>query len=212
MRSDKIHAMSRGEPIVPREGGGPDLEPWETVSSRPADPFRIFTVLRETARSPLTGHTHEFVVLDAPDWIQVLPITPEGGVVFVRQYRHGTRGVTLEIPGGMVHRGEAPEEAASRELLEETGFAGSSVRLLASLHPNPAIQRNRCHVAAALDVRPVAPPTPDPGEEIAIEILPLAAVPRLIAAGALSHALVIAAFSLLWLDGEISARWAPVRP
>jgi 8-oxo-dGTP pyrophosphatase MutT (NUDIX family) len=183
------------------------LKPWDTVASGTVDPYRIFTVLRETARSPLTGRTHEFVVLDAPDWIQVLPITPDGGVVFVRQYRHGTRDVTLEIPGGMVHRGESPERAAARELLEETGYAGDETRLLASMHPNPAIQRNRCHVVAALDARSVAPPTPDPGEELAHEIHPLSDVPHLIASGHLSHALVIAAFSYLWLDAEISARW-----
>src|SRR5262245_11242633 len=171
------------------------VKPWETVSPGTANPFRIFTVIRETARSLLTGRTHEFVVLDAPDWIQVLPITPEGGVVFVRQYRHGTRGITLEIPGGMIHPGETPEAAAARELLEETGFAGGPLRLLASMDPNPAIQRNRCHVVVAPDVRVIAPPTPDPAEEIATEILPLADVPRLIATGEISHSLVIAAFS-----------------
>jgi 8-oxo-dGTP pyrophosphatase MutT (NUDIX family) len=62
----------------------------------------------------------------------------------IKQYRHGSKEVTLEIPGGLVDEND-PREAAQRELLEETGYAGDRVELLGFVNPNPAIFNNRCH-------------------------------------------------------------------
>ena len=73
-------------------------------------------------------------------------VTPDGRIVLVRQFRFGIDDFSLEIPGGVVEPGEDPVAAGTRELREETGFGGPRARLLASVHPNPAIQRNRCHL------------------------------------------------------------------
>ncbi|MEZ4518692.1 MAG: NUDIX hydrolase [Chloroflexota bacterium] len=71
---------------------------------------------------PRTGKEHSFYILEAPDWVNVIPLTPDEQVVMVRQYRHGTGTVTLESPAGMAdHDGEALAVAAARELREETG-------------------------------------------------------------------------------------------
>ena len=57
----------------------------------------------------------------------------------VRQYRHGSQRVTLEIPGGMIDAGECPNDAAKRECLEETGYIVDTVSSLGALNPNPAL-------------------------------------------------------------------------
>ena len=61
----------------------------------------------------------------------------------IKQYRHGSKKITLEIPGGLVDD-EHPEKAALRELLEETGYQGNGVTYLGATNPNPAIFNNLC--------------------------------------------------------------------
>jgi ADP-ribose diphosphatase len=82
-------------------------------------------------------------------------------------------------------------------LREETGYAGGQVVPLGVVHPNPAIMNNRCHMFLADDVHPVGSPQWDGTEELAVEIVPLARVPELIRAGAISNALSLVAFQLL---------------
>ena len=88
---------------------------------------KVFAVSRDMARSPLTGEIHPFFRIDAGEWVNVVPITTENELVLVRQYRHGSQEITLEIPGGIIDPGETPAQAAARELLEETGYRAEGV-------------------------------------------------------------------------------------
>ncbi|MHB8762771.1 MAG: NUDIX hydrolase, partial [Deferrisomatales bacterium] len=151
--------------------------PWPLVQSTVEGDYRIFTLRRDRAVSPRTGAEHDFIVLETRDWVNVIPVTPEGEVVMVRQYRHGVRGLTLEIPGGLVDREDGdPAEAARRELLEETGYAARELVHLGTVDAQPAFQDNRCHTYLALDVVRVAEPAPDAGEDLRVERVPVAAV------------------------------------
>ena len=185
---------------VPEET--PDESPpaWTVEGDEVVVHGRIFDVHKVRARSPRTGQRHEFTRIVSPDWVNIIPLTPEGGVVMVRQFRHGTRELTLEIPGGTVDPGEAPEVAAARELREETGYAAeAAVEALGAVTPNPALFDNRCHSYLARDVRRVDRIRNEGAEETAVEIHALADVPRLIREGEITHALVIAAFHWLAL-------------
>ncbi len=133
----------------------------------------------------------EYVRLRMPDWVNVVAVTAKDELVLVRQHRWGTRRTTLEIPGGTVDGGEAPLEAARRELVEETGYGRGTWYSLGSVHPNPAIQDNATWLYAAVGVEPVAAPDLDPGEEIAVELAPATALPRLLREEAITHALAV---------------------
>lgn len=173
------------------------VENWEKLSSEYLGDFRIFHIRQDTSRSPRTGQTHRFFVLESPDWINVIPLTPEGKVVMIHQYRHGIEGVTLEVPGGMVDNGENPAESAARELREETGYDAEAIVHLGSVDPNPAFMNNRCHSFLAINARSVGQKQLDGAEDIWYEEIPLEDIPQLIRSGKITHSLTITAFYML---------------
>jgi ADP-ribose pyrophosphatase len=171
------------------------IEPWPIIDRESLGDYRIFSLRRDTSRSPQTGDDHHFFVLESPDWINVVPVTSDGQVVLIRQYRHGTEEVTLEIPGGMVDSSDSsPTETAKRELLEETGYSAREMILIGSVAPNPAFLDNHCYTYLALDARPVAKPQLDGTEDIEFELVKASQIPELVATKQITHSLVIAAF------------------
>src|SRR5512141_240755 len=186
--SKRIFGASRTSPSV-----------WPLLESRTLGDYKVFSVRGERTRSPRSGRPHDFYVLECSDWANVIALTPDDDVVLVRQFRAGTRSVTLEIPGGSVGKGESPLGAVRRELREETGHAARSWRRLGVVHPNPAIQGNRCFTSLARGCRSVGALIPDEGEDLAVELVPLRRIPGLIRRGRITHSLVIAAFHFLSL-------------
>ena len=178
---------------------GSEIRPWDVISTEPEEDFWILRVRRQVSISPRTGEPHRVVIMDAPDWVNVIALTPDDHVVLIEQYRHGIGQVTLEIPGGMIDPGEDPTGAGLRELREETGFAGDPAELLGKVHPNPAFLSNACYTVLVRDARQIGELQQDSGEDIAVRLVPLNDIPNLIASGAITHALVIAAFHYLQL-------------
>ncbi len=177
------------------------IEPWKKRRSTPRGNYRVFTVREDEREAPHDGSLHTFYVIDSPDWVNIIPVTPEGQLVFVRQYRHGTEAVTLEIPGGLVDPGETPAEAARREMREETGYDTDAIVYLGTVAPNPAIQSNRCHTYLARGVVPTEAQQLDHSEDIAVTLVDPGDVPRLILGGTITHALVVAAFYYFEMRG-----------
>lgn len=163
----------------------------------------IFTLRQRRGTSPSDhANTGRFVYLDCPDWVNVIALTAEREVVAIEQCRHGLAEVTLEIPGGMVDPGESPFEAGIRELREETGYEGEPARTIGSVSPNPAILNNHCYTVLVENARRATSPALDAHEEIAVRLISLDQIAGLISAGAIHHALVVAAFHHLALEGD----------
>lgn len=177
---------------------------WDIIKSDIVYRCGIFALRRDQSRSQGTGQTHDFHVLEAGDWVNIVPLTRDRRVVMVRQFRHGIRDLTLEVPAGLIDDTDAaPADAALRELREETGYAGQRIAPLGVVHPNPAIMNNRCHMFVAYNVERVGAPQWDTTEELAVETIALDEVPALIRRGSVSNALTVVAFHLLGLtSGE----------
>jgi ADP-ribose pyrophosphatase len=169
------------------------IKEWQLLDSRIDKDYTVFQIRTKKARSPRTNKVGTFYVIEADDWVNIIPITSDGKVVMIRQFRHGSKDVTLEIPGGVVEEASS-EAAALRELMEETGFTGEKIAHLGTTSPNPAIFSNLCHTYLVENAEKVADSDLDPDEDIDVVLVPLEEIPALIREGTINHALVIVAF------------------
>lgn len=175
---------------------------WRRLSRGQPRDYRILTVREDRVESPRNQAELTITVVESPDWVNVIPVTRERQVVFIRQFRFGTWGDTLEVPGGVVEPGEEPAAAAARELEEETGFVARELVPLGFVHPNPAFQTNRCHSFLALGCEKVHDGRQDDSEDIAVELRPAGDADALIRSGQVTHSLVLTAFYLARLAGR----------
>jgi len=163
---------------------------------------RVGDMLSARVQNGRTGKRAEFYCLDFADWVNIVAVTPDNNLVLIKQYRFGTRKVELEIPGGAIEKGENPLEAGLRELLEETGFAGQNGRIIGSVYPNPAIQKNRCYTVLVEQAEEVSEQSMDEMEDIEVLTLPFEEVDLALANGELSHGLVLNALMFYLREKE----------
>jgi ADP-ribose pyrophosphatase len=170
------------------------VAPWKKLDSRPLGDFRIFRLRQDRLVSPRTGKEHDFFVLDAVDWVNVIAVTPDGQLVCVEQYRHGTETIELEIPGGVMDpRDASPVETAIRELREETGYAGEGARLIGQVASNPAILSNTCYTVLIEQCRLTHDVEFDHGEDLATRLVSIPEMTEAVRQGRVRHSLVVAA-------------------
>lgn len=184
---------------TPPSSAGPSR--WKRVGERSLLTTRIFDVQSVHFHHPVRAVDRDFVVVAAPDWCNVVALTPDGQLVLVRQFRYGTDEFSLEIPGGVIDAGEDPVVAGVRELREETGFVGTSASLLASVHPNPAFLNNRAHFVLVENATRSAAQEWDHDEEIEVSTAPVDDVLAWARAGKITHSLVVCGlmhFEPLW--------------
>ena len=91
-------------------------------------------------------------VIRHPGAVCVLPVTEDGQVVFVNQFRYALNKVTLEVPAGKLEKGEDPMEAALRELSEETGLTANNIFSIGDLYTTPALIDEVIHMYIATDL------------------------------------------------------------
>ncbi len=181
------------------------IKPWRILASRSLNHYKIFETRTDRVISPRTGQEHDVYILTGASWVNVLALTEDRQIILVQQYRHGTREVMWEIPGGVIDTGETPETAAARELLEETGYAGENLHVLGKVHPNPAYQTNLCYTVLVERARFKQAPKMEGMEDIAVKLVPEEEFSCMVADGRITHALVVVAnhWHQLWRAGII---------
>ena len=127
---------------------------WEENANSTVFTTPIFKVEQSLCTSP-NGKQSNFTLINAPDWVTVLPQFCKNGknhFLMVRQWRHGQKSISVEFPGGVIDAGETPEQAARRELLEETGCTANNLVYLGYQNPNSAFMKNKTHFFAASEL------------------------------------------------------------
>jgi len=104
-----------------------------------------------------------------PGAVAVVPVTQDGNIVLVRQYRYPVGKTILEIPAGKLDKGEHPDDCARRELEEETGYIANRIRKLSSIYTTPGFTDEVIHLYIADDLT-LAKQRPDEDEFLDVEV------------------------------------------
>ena len=171
---------------------------WNYLYSKTVFKNRLVNVRQDKYHFLPNDIIKDFTVFELQDWVNIIPITDDGYVVTIRQYRHGVRRDTLEIPGGLISETDSsPMEAAVREMTEETGYISTDVVHIGTVEPNPALQTNRCFSFLARNCYPASGQMLDPTEAIRVELNKKEDVYQMIQGQKITHGLVVAAFAHL---------------
>lgn len=143
--------------------------PWQLQHERQGSAGYLPLVVRRYLLPD--GTTAEWDIFGGPRSVAVLAITPDRDVVLARQFRPGPARVLDELPGGYVEQGEEVADAAARELLEETGFAGTAKIVGQSWLASAS--RTERFVAVVEDAHRVGPAANESGEFCEVVLVPL---------------------------------------
>lgn len=171
-------------------------EAWKRLRSERLLETPYFALRSDRLRLPGGAVKDPYYVVERPDAAIIFPLTGEGEVVLVRQYRPPLERMELGLPAGLVEEGEKPEAAARRELLEETGYSGDQWEPLGSLASSPSLKDNWAYLFLARDVEETAAPDPDEHELVEVVRVPLLELQNLVRSGEIVSSSGVAAVML----------------
>jgi len=169
------------------------VKPWEVLGSKLLISERWLQLREDRVRLPNGHEIERFHVIHGPEWASVLCVTNDSEVVMVRQYRHGIASTSLELPAGVIEPHETPEEAARRELAEETGYESNDWVRIHSVSTEPARHTTHAHFFCARGAHLARAAAPEESEVIEVVKVPLADLARLATDGSIVHGVHIGA-------------------
>ena len=177
--------------------------PREFASDQTVFTGRIVSVHKVQLRTD-NGELIDRELIHYPGAAVVLPVLPDGSIVFIRQYRFAINKTIYELPAGTLDHGEDPAVCAARELTEETGYTATSIRPLGGCYTAPGTSDEYifCYLASDLSAGSQAL---EQHEEIDVEIVEDAQARRMVLDGTICDAKTVAALALYWLGQGVRA-------
>lgn len=164
---------------------------WQVTAPQTILTTPVMNVLTSHVVCKRNGKGRDFYRLAFTPWVNIVAVTANQEIIFIRQYRFGSGEIEREIPGGAVEKDEDPLEAGLRELLEETGYAGENGRIIGKVCPNPAIQDNFCYTVLVENVKKIANPRLDEMEDIDVYTVRQEDLAKMMQDGTIQHGLVL---------------------
>lgn len=144
---------------------------WKTLSSQYLEQHQFFTARKDRCQREDGTIIDPYYVVELNNSATALPITEDGKIILVKQYRHPIGEVIYETPGGFIDDGEDAAAGMKRELLEETGYTFSAVEPLGRIAGNPALLNNYTELFLATGGKKVTGQHLDHNEEIEIVLV-----------------------------------------
>jgi ADP-ribose pyrophosphatase len=162
----------------------------EVLSSKLVYEGPVFGIRRDEVLEPTGLHTTREVITH-PGSVVVLPVLPDGKIILIRQYRHATKQFLWELVAGRIDHGEAPRQAAKRELIEETGYRARSFKIFLDVFPTPGFLEERMYILLAEGVTP-GDARPEEDEKIVVHAYSVAELKEMIRKGHMRDAKSVA--------------------
>jgi 8-oxo-dGTP pyrophosphatase MutT (NUDIX family) len=174
---------------------------WKRISKESVFKTRIFDLHMEKSECLRTGAIQNFYYIQCVDWVNVIALTPDSSIVMIRQFRHGSGNLEIEVPGGGIdQRDTDPIAAGARELMEETGYSGENGRIIGKVCPNPALQNNFCFTVMFDNCVKKSEPFLEDTEVIETELVSIPELEKLVTGGHIRHGLVLNAIHFFELE------------
>lgn len=172
------------------------VKPWKIMSDERLFSSAPFNVIKRKLRKPDEGKIFDSYIIDAPEWVNIIGVTDKDEILLIEQFRFGSNTIELEIPGGVIEKGENPVDGARREFEEETGFSSDEFIEIGCVNANPAIMNNKCYTFLAKNIYKKGAQSLDPDEIIDYKLIKYSEVREKLKKGKITNAYVVAAF--LW--------------
>jgi ADP-ribose pyrophosphatase len=171
---------------------------WKTLAKKELFSSGLFRLTSQRCELADKRIMPNYYVIEFADWVNVIPVTPDGQVILVKQYRHASGLIHLELPGGSLdpRLQESNEQGARREMLEETGFDSNEMSLLTSHYPNPALQTNQMHCFFAFNAFKKQEQKLDEFEELSLYFCSIEKLEEHYLNGDINHSLMLASLGL----------------
>lgn len=154
---------------------------WKILSSEYLFDDLWFKLRKDICETPQGKIVDPYYVYEFPTWVTAVPVTEDGKIIMVRQYRHALGEVCIELPGGCVDDTDKTfEDAIARELLEETGYSFSGFDYLGKISANPSTNDNLMHMFLAKGGQKIKEQQLDSNEEIEVDLLTIEEVKQLL--------------------------------
>jgi ADP-ribose pyrophosphatase len=132
-----------------------ELQAWNIIESKVIIDHRFICVRDDLLEHPEDGRRFHYFYMESPsDAVATIPLTEDGCVILTRQYRHPVGRIIYDLPAGRPNAGETLQEAAARELEEETGYRAATWQGLAYFNQFPGAMQVGTHIFLARDLKP----------------------------------------------------------
>jgi ADP-ribose pyrophosphatase len=169
---------------------------WQTLSTRFLWQSRWYNLRQDRLRAP-DGHEFNYTLVDHPGAVWIVPVTADGQLVLIWQYRYAVADWCYEVPAGGLSSNLTPEEVARRELLEEVGGQAKDMCYIGQFYTSNGISNEVAYIYLATDVV-LGETRREPTELMEMRLVPVEEALRMARSGEISDG--PSALALLWCE------------